>query len=367
MIITFTFAVTFAILGSYLAIISLFGKGWKKTPPFLAEENVSSAKTVSVVVACKNEESHLPHLLRALHKQSLRDFQLILVNDHSTDRTAEIMEDAKLHFENIRIIKSDSPGKKAALRCGISAATGALIITTDADCTPPVKWIETVLAFQKKENCDLIIAPVKMQENNNLFSKIQSLEFSTLVASSAGAAGNSMPIMCNGANLAYTKQAWTENNDKLFENEISGDDIFLLLSIKKRGGKIRFLKSENAMVITKPATTLAEFLRQRKRWTSKSKSYTDVQIILVAFVILLTALSQIGLLIAGLFWVKLWVAAAAFFLIKYLTDLIFLWTVNDLFKTKKLLSRSFILSLYYPFYIGYTALSGLLNGAKNWK
>lgn len=356
----------FAILGSYLALISIFGKGWKKIPYFLAEDT-SSAKTVSVVVACHNEAQNLPNLLRALNRQSISDFELILVDDHSSDRTAEIMQDATLHFENIQIIKSQKRGKKAALCEAIQVAKGNLIITTDADCIPAKKWVETILAYQIKNDCDLIISPVKMTENKSLFSRIESLEFSTLIASGAGAAGNGMPIMCNGANLAFRRQSWLDAWPDINEDEMSGDDIFLLLSIKKRGGKIRFLKSEDAFVSTKSSENMAAFFKQRQRWTAKSKSYNDLQIIVVAIVVLLASLMQVMLFAGSVFVSELWFATAIYFLIKYLIDVSFLLTANDLFKTKKLLFRSFILSVFYPFYISFTALSGLIKSPKAWK
>ena len=59
--------------------------------------------------------------------------------------------------------------------------------------------------------------------------------FNTLIASGAGAAGASMPILCNGANLAFTKEAWMQSRLDLVDEQMSGDDIFLLQSIKKRG------------------------------------------------------------------------------------------------------------------------------------
>lgn len=356
----------FAILGSYLALISIFSKGWKKIPYFLAEDT-SSAKTVSVVVACHNEAQNLPNLLRALNRQSISDFELILVDDHSSDRTAEIMQDATLHFENIQIIKSQKRGKKAALREAIQVAKGNLIITTDADCIPAKKWVETILAYQIKNDCDLIISPVKMTENKSLFSRIESLEFSTLIASGAGAAGNGMPIMCNGANLAFRRQSWLDAWPDINEDEMSGDDIFLLLSIKKRAGKIRFLKSEKAFVSTKSAGNITAFFKQRQRWTAKSKSYNDLQIIAVALVVFLTSLMQIGLLASAFFMPGLWLSTALYFLIKYLIDTAFLLSVNNFFKIKNLPFRSFILSVVYPFYISFTALSGLIKSPKNWK
>lgn len=121
------------------------------------------------------------------------------------------------------------------------------------------------------------------------------------------------------------------------------------------------------MVQTQASKSLSDFLVQRKRWTSKSKSYDDLQIILVAVIVFLTSITQITLLLLGLFEKGLLLAAIIFFMLKYLADLFFMSSTNDFFKTKNLVSKSFLLSLVYPFYISYSALSGLLTKTVKWK
>jgi cellulose synthase/poly-beta-1,6-N-acetylglucosamine synthase-like glycosyltransferase len=350
----------------YIKLVCKFTKGWKQTPFFLAEDRLSSAKNISVIIAFRNEAENLPKLIAALKKQSVTDFQVIFIDDHSTDASKTIIESSILNFENWTLVSANQQGKKKALKEAINLAKGELIITTDADCIPQLKWIATINEFQNKNQCDLIICPVKMNARHTLFTKLQSLEFTTLVASGAGAAGANMPIMCNGANLAFTKKAWLESVDELHEEELSGDDMFLLQSIKKRNGKITFLKSETAIVSTKAVDKFGAFIKQRQRWTSKSKLYSDFDTIYTALIVFSITILQVLLLIAALINIDYLILFATLFSLKLMVDIHLILKVKNFFKIKNIVLNSFLLSLIYPLYITFTAISGLLIKTKKW-
>ncbi|HEY5509228.1 MAG TPA: glycosyltransferase, partial [Paludibacter sp.] len=196
----------------YTAMVLVFIVGWRRVPLFEPVENINlySGLSVSVVIACKDEETNLPKLLSCLQIQSYQHFELILVNDHSSDATMSVMEAARVLFLNIKVIDAELCGKKNALKEGIMAAAGSLIVTTDADCVPGLNWLKTICSFQQSQPCDLIICPVQLTDRKSLFAKLQALEFKTLIASGGGAAGVGMPILCNGANLAFTREAWMQ-------------------------------------------------------------------------------------------------------------------------------------------------------------
>ena len=102
------------------------------------------------------------------------------------------------------------------------------------------------------------------------------MEFASLIGSGAGAIGSGNAIFCNGANMAYKKEVFLEVNTYKNDNAASGDDVFLLHSIKQRyPDGIVFAKDKNAIVNTNALDTLSTFINQRKRWTAKSSSYTD--------------------------------------------------------------------------------------------
>ncbi|MDR2824845.1 MAG: glycosyltransferase [Prevotellaceae bacterium] len=322
---------------------------------------------ISIVVAARNEEKNIAMLLQSLKSQTDKDFELILINDGSTDKTLEIINSFVSAFQITIFNNSESKGKKYAVQQGVFEAENELILTTDADCTPNEKWVETVRNFQAQNDCDLLILPVFMRANNSYFSKIQQLEFTSLVASGAGAAGGGSAILCNAANLAFKKAAYMRAQADLHFEKQSGDDIFLLESVKHNGGKIRFVKSENAAVHTNACSSLKEFFRQRSRWAGKATAYSDKLLIITAIIVFCISLSEIVSFISGLFLIKYLIVFMSLFLLKYIIDLIFIQQIKSFFKIKHTVRSSFVLSLIYPIYICVTALSGIVSKNTKWK
>ncbi|MEI8271158.1 MAG: glycosyltransferase [Paludibacter sp.] len=351
----------------YFLLILIFILGWENIFSYEPKGIIDIDFPVSVVVPCKNEQENIMKLISILAQQSYQNFELIIINDHSTDSTRHYIKRAQKDFPNIKLIDAVGHGKKNALKEGITQANSTLIITTDADCMPSYHWIEAIASFYKRFPCDLIIGPIGLSDKDDLFSRVQALEFSSLAGTAAGASGAGMPILCNGANLAFTKKVWLKSQKDLHNEEQSGDDIFLLESVKKAGGKIRFLKSEAAFVKTKPPKNIMEFINQRRRWAGKSKSYSDWQIILTATIVL--AVSLVSLAFLGMAFDK-WQYSIGFlllFVFKYSIDTYFLYKVRRFFQLDNIWAYSFILSLIYPIYIVFIAFSSILIPPTKWK
>ncbi|GHT17852.1 glycosyl transferase [Bacteroidia bacterium] len=344
-----------------------FKIGWAKIPCFankkLIEQNLPA---ISIVVAVRNEEKNIPILLQSLVNQTDNDFELIIINDHSSDSTLAEIEKFRTAFKKIIVVNAKNSGKKLAVNQAVAVATGNLILTTDADCCPNENWVATIRNFQAVTDCDLLILPVLMIPENSYFSEIQQFEFSTLVASGAGAAGGGCPILCNAANLAFKKTAYTRSQTDLHFEKQSGDDIFLLESVKKNGGKIRFLKSENVVVQTNACNNLQEFFRQRRRWAGKATAYSDKLLIFTALTVFFISVSEIITLILGIFFVKYLIVFLSIFLIKYIIDLIFIQKIKNFFKLKHTIRHAFVLSLIYPLYICVTAISAVFCNSRKW-
>jgi glycosyltransferase involved in cell wall biosynthesis len=89
--------------------------------------------TLSVVIACFNERSTIESIVDAVERSPVRDLEIILVDDGSTDGTRELLRD-KLESRVARVIYHPANrGKGAALRSGFAAATGDMVIVQDAD------------------------------------------------------------------------------------------------------------------------------------------------------------------------------------------------------------------------------------------
>lgn len=308
---------------------------------------------VSVIVACRDEEKNLPFLLSDISGQVYSPdlFEVIIVDDNSSDSTFKVASGFN-KIRNLKVLKNAGIGKKTGIKTGIKASTGTLIITTDADCRMGNNWLRTIVSFQCENDPEMIICPVKLDSDRGFFQSFQELEFLSLQGITAGTASSGNPVMCNGANLAFLKEAYLKYSNNLHYELASGDDVFLLHNIKRgRRNKIMWLESESAMVTTRASETLPSYIRQRARWISKAGSYSDRFTKILAIVTFVTILVQLLLLTFGLFLPGLLWVFAVFFVLKSIPDTIILSNTARRYD-KTHLMRWFVLSqLIYPAYV----------------
>lgn len=365
--------VTLGIATLYFLLISAFTFGWYSLKKQKGIQN-SSQSLISVIVAARNEERNIEFLLQDFVKQRYPNdlLEIIIVDDHSIDRTAEIINDFRrdypevcLHYKHLQ----EGSGKKDALAYGIECSHGKLIITTDADCRVGPKWVESFNNFYQNTNAKLISAPVVYHEEKNLFHRFQSLEFLSLIACGAGSIALKRPFMCNGANLAFEKSIFNAiDGYKDHEHLASGDDVFLMQQIKAVFGAnaIGFLKDEDAVVKTRAVSKFDNFLRQRKRWASKTKAYKDVFAIATALIVFGFNLMLLILMIfavLGIMDYKVLIWAA---MVKIIADFPILISITFFGKQKSLMWYYLPIQLLYPFYISLTAILSFLSKNK-WK
>ncbi|MBK7627021.1 MAG: glycosyltransferase [Bacteroidales bacterium] len=346
----------------YLILLLGIYRGLRKINPY----NISSEplEFVSVIVACRNEELHLPGLLGSLSDQDYPShlYEVIVVNDNSTDKTFETASSFS-GKNNINTINNTGTGKKKAIETGINAASGKLIITTDADCTPGKNWIRTIASFYEDHKPDLIICPVQLSPMPGFFGKFQELEFLSLQGITAGTASNGKPVICNGANLAFTKESYLKHSENLHHEIASGDDVFLLHSIKKAPqSKILWLESANALITAASSPTIKSFIKQRNRWISKSGSIKDFYTIVLGIVTFVTILLQPVLLIAGIFDPVFLIVFLVVFALKSIPDFLILQNTTRRYGKESLMKWFLISQIIYPYYVLIVVLKAIHPG-----
>ena len=339
------------VLIPYIYLIVRIHLSLARIKPFHPE--VVPGTFVSVIVAFRNEQKNLPILMSYLAIQDYDPelFELIAVNDSSSDSSFE----SALSFtgiKNLKVINSKGKGKKMALRTGIEAAAGRIIITTDADCRMGIKWLSTIMSFEAEHKPDMIICPVRLEGGRGFFHGFQEIEFLSLQGITAGTAVLGNPVMCNGAALAFRREEYLKHAGNLHDELASGDDVFLLHSMKKDSGKtILWLESAEASATTHASGNLLSFLRQRGRWISKTGAYSDRFTKLLAIVTFVTISGQLLLLLAGLFSTLFPGIFAVYFVLKSIPDFLLLSGTSERYG-KQFFLRWFLPSQFiYPFYV----------------
>jgi biofilm PGA synthesis N-glycosyltransferase PgaC len=308
---------------------------------------------ISIVIACKNEEENIDALLNDLTEQDYpaQLFEVIIVDDHSEDQTFRYASGFS-GIENLKVISNDGYGKKRAIRTGILLSKGELIITTDGDCRMGAKWIRTIMSFYKDFKPDMIICPVKLESRPGILNRFQELEFLSLQGVTAGSAISGNGTMCNGANLAFTRNAYMDHSSSLHEELASGDDVFLLHSLKKdQKSDIRWLEASDALVTSTSVPSLLSFIRQRKRWISKIKAYSDTFTIILAIVTFVTILLELTLFVISFINPTFWPVFFTVFLIKAIPDFLILRNSARRYAAGGLMKWFPFAQVIYPFYV----------------
>lgn len=359
--------IVLVITALYLICIAAFTSGLFNLKERFDNFNRKNIIRVSVLIAARNEEKNIDKLLESIYNQSFpKEFlEVIIVDDHSTDNTKSIINNFinKNKELDIKLLEAENIGKKLAISQALHNANNELIIVTDADCVLNNLWIESIVGFYQEKKCKMILAPVLLSPAENLFEKMQVLEHLSLIGSTAGSASIGFPVMCNGANMAYEREAALEVEKFRKDFNIpSGDDMFLLEQFVKNYGheNVKFLLSKSAIVKTKTCKTIKDFFRQRRRWVSKTKSYTSWKVIVTALVVLFFNLSIISLFVSAFFIPALWSIYFLLTLLKFLIDFPLLKNITNFMNQSDLLKWTLPLEFIYPFYVVFTALSGTI-------
>ncbi len=211
----------------------------------------------------------------------------------------------------------------------------------------------------------MIICPVQLEEGRGFFHRFQELEFLSLQGITAGTAVGQDPVMCNGAALAFQKEAYLKHAGSLHDELASGDDVFLLHNIKSdRGKRIMWLESTESKALTPASANLSSFLRQRGRWVSKAGAYSDRSTQMLAILTFVTISVQVLLFAGGLFNPGLMLLFAVYFVLKSVPDFLVLSNTAARYGKKRLMRWFLPSQLIYPIYVLAIIPWSFVNRAK---
>ncbi|PSR54329.1 hypothetical protein AHMF7605_12790 [Adhaeribacter arboris] len=225
---------------------------------------------VSVIICAHNEYENLQQLLPAVLAQEYAVFEVIVINDRSTDETAHLIRQWQREYYQIRSVNiNETPAgfnpKKYALTLGIRVARYEYVLLTDADCKPfSTNWINSMQqGFNRGADIIIGYSPYLKQPGwlnyliryETLLTAIQYLSFSL----------KNNAYMAVGRNVAYTKKCFYQNKGFASHIRILGgdDDLFVQDAVVRSTIVIEI--SKDAQTISKPKQTYSEWITQKRR------------------------------------------------------------------------------------------------------
>ena len=266
---------------------------------------------ISVIVCAKNEAENIKKFIPLLQAQDYPDFEIVLIDDSSTDETLELFEEFEKKDNRIKLVKVLNNeafwgNKKFALTLGIKAAKHEYLLFTDADCYPNSKnWIKEMSSqFTLKKTIVLGYGAYEKIPNSFLNKLIR---FETLLTATQyfGWAKTGKPYMGVGRNLAYKREEFYNVNGFIDHMKLrSGDDdLFINQAATKENTTICF--SKDSFTYSMPKTTFKEWFTQKRRHVSTAtyyKSFDRLQLGLFFLSQLLFMLLAATLLISQFQW-----------------------------------------------------------------
>ncbi|KAA3620792.1 MAG: glycosyltransferase [Flavobacterium sp.] len=357
--------------GSVLLVLAIGNWRLKRS----VSERPLPTQGFSIVVPFRNEADNLPALLRSISEIDYPNhkFELILVNDQSEDDSVQLISQSLANspiswkvIENVR--KSNSP-KKDAITAAVEISAYQWIATTDADCLLPANWLLRFNTLIHKHGPKMVCGPVGIPESEDMVKAFQKFETLSLQGVTKGSFGWKRPLLCNGANLAFSKEVFRELGGYTENNHIaSGDDLFLMHKIRSQyANSVVFNNDPTCVVMTMAVKNWDELIAQRIRWASKTSKVGSILLTTIGIIVTLMNLWMI----AGLFYFMIWkwdgvAVYLIIYMIKFFMDQVFIEEQVKDAPEKVNLELFFFAYLLYPFITTYIAFRSLFGG-YTWK
>ena len=273
----------------------------------------------------------------------------------------DVTDGSVSHITPRKGINDDHLGKKHALSKLIHAATSEYVWLHDDDVILPLAAVkgQSDKVPSTKDlfgEADLIILPLRMESfplhvgsegGVRVLEALQTAEYAAIQELTMRTAKRGRAVMCSGANLIVRREAWLACEQDLHPEIPSGDDMFLLEAMKKRGMRVAVIDEPDYTAVVRPAPTWWAFFRQRMRWAGKAPHYTDPDILRCGALVVAANLLQF--------------LCPLIILIKFPIE----YGLIQKREPRTVWYVALILEVLYPFYILISLLGGLFR-RKEW-
>lgn len=219
---------------------------------------------VSVIVPCYNEQKVILNCIDSLRAQAYQDLEIILVDDGSTDRTADLIAEAAEAYDNVRSFTKPNGGKASALNLGIERAHGSIVVCMDADSMLLPDAVQQLVGSFTTPDIAAVGGNVRVANRDTVLGAHQAVEYiSGLALQRRAFAHLGCMQVISGAIGAFRR------DDLLAAGGYSTDtiveDMDITVTLHRHGHRVVY--NPDAIAYTEAPERVSDFLKQRYRWT----------------------------------------------------------------------------------------------------
>ena len=255
--------------------IGVFSKFHFAKPDAINAKNIP----ISVIVCAKNEEENIKKYIPILAQQDYPIFELVLIDDASSDETLEVFEAFEQQYTNIRLVKVKNNeafwgNKKYALTLGIKASKYEHLLFTDADCFPNSKdWITHMVTHFNSDTKIVLGYGGYTKIANSFLNKIIRYETVLTAIQFFSWAKIGRPYMGVGRNLAYKKEVFFDVNGFIDHIQVRSGDDDLFINQAANAGNTSIAITTESFTYSEPKKTFKDWFKQKRRHAATAEHY----------------------------------------------------------------------------------------------
>ena len=222
--------------------------------------------SVSFVVPAYNEEKTIADTIKHIFDIDYKNIkEVIVVNDCSTDKTREVVENLKKKYSGLILINNETNLGNAAgsKNVGLKYATGEIIAFVDADSYPARDCLKKMLGYFHNEKVGAVTCPILVRDANKFFEKIQDIEY-RVIAFSRKLLGYAQAIYVTPGPLAIYRREAIKETSGFDENNLT-EDIEITWNLIGNNWEREMCLS--TYVSTTVPQKFSDWYKQRRRWT----------------------------------------------------------------------------------------------------
>lgn len=236
---------------------------------------------VSVIICARDEDENLKKFLPFILSQEYPDYEVIVVNDGSTDETDIILRDMKLEYPHLRTTfvpagVTNLSTKKLALTLGVKAALHDILLFTDADCMPEDKFWIARMARNFTPGVEFVLGYGAYFHKKGFINKLITYDTFFIALQYLGFAFNGKPYMGVGRNLAYRKETFFKHKGYASNLHLRSGDDDLMVNKAARKNNTRIEISPDSITWSEPKNSFRAWYFQKERHLSVSTFYTPI-------------------------------------------------------------------------------------------
>jgi len=235
-------------------------------------------KSVSLVICAKNELENLKQHLPLWFKQEGVAYEIVLVNDASSDGSEAWLNEIIPNYSNLKVIHLANhddgtlKGKRKALQAGVEAATYDYLVLSDADCWPNSNYWLQNMACSFNDGTEIVLGFSPYQKKQGFLNLLIRYETLLTALQYLAFARIGFPYMGVGRNIAYKKSILSKEAFEKSNKTSSGDDDLMVVLLANKSNVAIQLK-DTSFVYSKPAEDFKSWLKQKQRHYSTAKYY----------------------------------------------------------------------------------------------